>query len=93
MKSVPREYYGSYYGACPECCKSLSLGELVAQFKGKPGCEAITTQDVNAALKILQNCSVYFAQGQLTNECTCNRTNVDRFSEGSKFCPTGIKKP
>ncbi|XP_031553348.1 protein dispatched homolog 1-like [Actinia tenebrosa] len=61
----------SYYGGCPECCPSLSLGNLVAKVGNKGACENITDFDVQMGLKILQNCSVYYAKGLLNATVSC----------------------
>lgn len=60
-----------YYGGSPERCPSLSLGNLVAEVGRKGSCENITDFDVQMGLKILQNCSVYFAKGLLNRTVTC----------------------
>lgn len=70
MKSAPSEYWGHYFGGCPTCCSSLSLGSIIAKFVNKT-CETIVDNDVKMALDVLQMCSVYFTKGKLNENCYC----------------------
>lgn len=55
-----------------KCCKPWSLANYVALLQNRASCLAITEEDVNATKSLLQTCSHYFHNLELTADCDQN---------------------
>ncbi|GJQ67819.1 putative hedgehog receptor [Trypoxylus dichotomus] len=53
----------------PKCCKPWSLANYIALLQNRASCLAITEEDVNATKTLLQTCSHYFHNLELTADC------------------------